>query len=63
MRAINNRILKVKDRVSETELQIALTSQKLSFEEDREMRRAINQFQSRLQDEQLTIDKLEREVA
>lgn len=62
MKAINNRIMKVKDKISEAELQLVLTTQKLSFEEEREMRRAIADFQRRSQEEQLNVETLDREV-
>lgn len=59
---MNQRIFKVKDEIAELEVQSILLSQKISFEEERDMRKAIAQFSEKLAQENQDISKLNHQV-
>lgn len=59
---MNQRIFKVKEQLAEVEVQNILLSQKITFEEERGMRKTIEEFKERSIEENKEISKLEKEV-
>lgn len=53
----------MKEHIAEAEVQTILLGQKINFEEEREMRKAITNFEERRREEEKDIIKLEKEVA